>query len=70
MDNTTSPAANIEQDIASATKAAANGCSDRAISGVHELTASDQDTPAAVTQADQITTTGAQDLFRSYGGFC
>jgi hypothetical protein len=60
MDKTTSTAANIEQDLASATKAAVNNDSDKAIRGVHEPTASDQDALAAVTQ----------DLFRSYGGFC
>jgi len=64
MDNTTSTAANIEPDIASATKAAVNSSSDKAIS---ELTACDQDALAAVTQAKQIL--GVQDLFRSYGGF-
>jgi len=70
MDNTTSIAANIEQDTASATKAAVNSHSDKAVSGVHEPTASDQDTLAAVTPANQIIATGAQDMFRSYGGFC
>ena len=67
MDKTTSTAANIEPDIASATKAAVNSYSDKAVSGVHEPTASDRDAPAAVTQAKQIF--GVQNLFRSYGGF-
>jgi len=70
MDNTTSTAAKIEQDIASATKAAVDSHSDKAISGAQELKASDQDALAAVTQADQIVPAGAQNLFRSYGGFC
>jgi len=67
MDDTTSTAANIEPGIASVTKAAVNSSSDKAITGVHEPTASDQDALAAVTQVKQII--GVQNLFRSYGGF-
>jgi hypothetical protein len=57
--STTYTGAGLKQNIAAIT-----GYSDKALTGVRELTAFNKDTLAAITQANQILVAGSQDLLR------
>ena len=59
--------ADLKQNVAAvttATRQAATGYSEKAISGARQLTAFNKDTLAAFTQANQIFVAGSQELFR------
>ena len=64
MDSTTETVAKIGQDIASASRAAISGYSEKAISSMRELADFNQGTLAALTEATQIFIAGSQELVR------